>query len=117
MGNLYRTKWGLLEMLAADGCKGKNRKAMPKEPPQLPSLEIARQILRGEQPKSKAAFKPTGRYFVSAATFQGLLLSVKDQAVRVAARATDELQFEYEGHTWTIVRSTAVKEGVHVEYE
>jgi hypothetical protein len=91
---------------------------MPRPTPQLPTLSTLRSILRGETPKANAALKPTGRYYVSATTFKSLLLlSVPDQATRVAARASGELPVEYEGRTWRIVRSTAVKEGVQVEYE
>ena len=89
---------------------------MPRPTPQLPSLDTLRSILKGETPKTNA-LKPTGRYFVSAATFQGLLLSVADQETRVSARASGELSVEWEGRTWTVVRSTPVREGVLVEYE
>jgi hypothetical protein len=89
---------------------------MPRAAPELPSLDTIRQILRGETPKQKG-MRPTGRYFVSAATFQGLLLCVKDGAERVEARATGELSFDYEGRCWTVVRSTAIKKALHVEHE
>jgi len=87
---------------------------MPRGTPELPSIDAIREILRGP-PKDKG-MKPTGRYFVSALTFRGLLLHVRagDERVQVGA---DELSFEYEGRTWTVVRSTAIKKGVHVEYE
>ena len=90
---------------------------MPRPAPQPPSLDTLRAILKGESQKANAPLKPTGRYFVSAATFQTLLLAVPDQSSRVSARASGELPVEWEGRTWTVVRSTAVKEGVQVEYE
>jgi hypothetical protein len=54
-------------------------------------LEVIRQILRGEKPMDKATLKPTGRYLVSAATFKGLLLAVKDTEQRVSARSNGEI--------------------------
>jgi hypothetical protein len=67
-----------------------NKKARSTAP-QLPSLELIRQVLRGEKPTDRTSPKPTGRYLVSAATFKGLLLAVKDTSKRVSARATGEL--------------------------
>jgi hypothetical protein len=91
---------------------------MPRPTPQLPSLDTLRSVLKGERPKANAAFKPTGHYFVSPTTFKSLLLlAVADQSARVSARTTGELSVEWEGRTWTVVRLTAVKDGVHVEYE
>jgi len=84
---------------------------------QLPSLEVIRQILHGEKPTDSTAPKPTGRYLVSAATFKGLLLAVKDTSQRVSARATGEIAVEYEGRVWRIVRSTAIKDAIQIEYE
>jgi hypothetical protein len=39
--------------------------------------------LHGQKPTDSTALRPTGRYLVSAATFKGLLLAVKDTAERV----------------------------------
>ena len=57
----------------------------------------------------------TGSLVIS--TFKGLMLAVKDRELRTHARAAGELQVEWEGRVWTIVRATAVKSGVLVEYE
>jgi hypothetical protein len=88
-----------------------------RPPPPLPSLEVFRQLLHGEKPTDKTALKPTGRYFVSAATFKGLLLAMKDTSERVSARANKEIPIEYEGRIWRIVRSTAIKDAIQIEYE
>jgi hypothetical protein len=61
---------------------------MRRPSPQLPSLELFRQILRGQKPTDSTALKPTGRYFVSAATFKGLLLAFNDTSLRVSAVQT-----------------------------
>jgi len=90
---------------------------MPTQLPQLPTIELFREILRGQKRKSKATLKLTGRYWVSAATFKGLVFVVKDGELRTHAHAAGELQLEWEGRVWTIVRATAVKSGVLVEYE
>ena len=90
---------------------------MRRPPPQLPSLEVIRQILHGETPTDSTAPKPTGRYLVSAATFKGLLLAVKDTSERVSARANGEIAVEYDGRVWRTVRSTAIKNAIQIEYE
>jgi hypothetical protein len=90
---------------------------MRRPPPEVPSLEAIRQILRGEKPTDTATPKPTGKYFVSAAAFKGLLLAVKDTEQRVSARATGEIPVEFEGRVWRVVRSTAIKSGIQIEYE
>jgi hypothetical protein len=90
---------------------------MRRSPPQLPSLEVFRQIFRGEKPTDTTTQKPTGRYLVSAATFKGLLLAIKDTSERVSARANEEIAVEYEGRVWRDVRSTAIKDWIQIEYE
>jgi hypothetical protein len=46
-----------------------------------------------------------------------LLLAVKDTSQRVSARSTGEMAIEYEDRVWRIVRSSAIKDAIQIEYE